>query len=156
MSITSQQLNSWTLSENIESISIDKLPTFDFSSLTTQSIAALTTADISTLSWSSYNIPTMGSLTTADIITITGGGSGGSGGSTYVVGGSGGSGGYTYGSASTSYIWKSPEEWVETFPNFTRVQDMCKKYPALKIAYDKLVTTYKMVKDDYDNPENKK
>ncbi len=91
-------------------------------------------------------------LTTADIVILNSGGSG----STYTAGGTGGSGGYVYGSTSTSFSWHGPEEWVERFPDFKRVEDMCKKYPALKIAYDKFVTTYKMVKDDYDNPENKK
>lgn len=49
-----------------------------------------------------------------------------------------------------------PEEWVDSFPDFDRVSKMCEKYPGLKIAYEKFVTTYKLVKDDYDNPENKK
>ena len=48
------------------------------------------------------------------------------------------------------------EEWKNTFPDFDRVQAMCKEYPGLKIAYEKFVTTYKLVKDHYDNPENKK
>ena len=49
-----------------------------------------------------------------------------------------------------------PEEWVVTFPNWNRVEDMCKKYPALEIAFRNFKTVYQLVKDDYDNPTPKK
>ena len=105
-------------------------------------------------SYSNVTYSGIASLTTADIVVL--GGSGGSGSSYTIAGGSGGSGSYVYGSSSTSYTWTQPEEWVDNFPDFRRIQKMCEKYPGLKVAYDKFVTTYKMVKDDYDNPPNKK
>ena len=49
-----------------------------------------------------------------------------------------------------------PEEWVDQFPNWNRVEDMCKKYPALEIAFRNFKTVYQLVKDDYDNPAPKK
>jgi hypothetical protein len=33
---------------------------------------------------------------------------------------------------------------------------MCDEYPGLKIAYEKFVTTYKLVKDHYDTPEDQR
>lgn len=48
------------------------------------------------------------------------------------------------------------EEFVDGFPDFSRIQKMCETYPGLKIAYEKFVTTYRLVKDDYDNPNIKK
>ena len=49
-----------------------------------------------------------------------------------------------------------PEEWVNQFPDFDRVQKMCKEYPGLAIAFDKFKTTYKLVRDDYDTPKDKR
>jgi len=54
------------------------------------------------------------------------------------------------------YSIKLPEDWVNCFPDFDRVQKMCKEYPGLKIAYEKFVTTYKLVKDHYDTPEDQR
>ena len=56
---------------------------------------------------------------------------------------------------SSPYYW-SDEEWVNSFPQWTRIQEMCEQYPGLKIAFEKFKTTYKLVKDDYDNPTDKK
>jgi hypothetical protein len=81
------------------------------------------------------------------------------------IGGSGGSGTYTIGSSATvslndinasTFTWKTPEEFVDAFPDYDRVQKMCNQYPGLKIAYEKFVTTYNIVKDDYDHPKDKK
>ena len=52
--------------------------------------------------------------------------------------------------------WNMPVEWVGTFPNWDRVEDMCKKYPALEIALRNFKTVYQLIKDDYDNPTPKK
>jgi hypothetical protein len=41
-------------------------------------------------------------------------------------------------------------------PNFDRIQKMCKEYPGLAIAFEKFKTTYYLVKDEYDNPKDKK
>jgi hypothetical protein len=80
------------------------------------------------------------------------------------IGGSGVSGTYTIGSGTVSlndvntstFTWKAPEEFVDAFPDYDRVQKMCNQYPGLKIAYEKFVTTYNIVKDDYDHPKDKK
>ena len=49
-----------------------------------------------------------------------------------------------------------PVEWVDCLPSFSRIQDMCEKYPGLKIAFDNFKLIYEMCKDDYDNPTPKK
>jgi hypothetical protein len=41
-------------------------------------------------------------------------------------------------------------------PDINRIEKMCKEYPGLAIAFDKFKTTYNIVKDDYDNPKDKK
>lgn len=90
-----------------------------------------------------------------DTITITsgagqsffsGGGLGVSG-STYTIG--------TNSDFSSSFNWGNPEEWVDSFPDWQRVQDMCNKYPGLEIALRNFRTIYTLVKDDYDNPKDK-
>ncbi len=48
------------------------------------------------------------------------------------------------------------KEWQHRFPDWGRVQDMCSKYPGLKIAFDNFKTFYEMCKDDYDNPTPKR
>jgi hypothetical protein len=45
-----------------------------------------------------------------------------------------------------------PEEWVNCFPEFSRIEKMCEEYPGLRIAFEKFKTTYKLVKDHYDTP----
>jgi len=57
---------------------------------------------------------------------------------------------------TSSFKINLPEEWVNQFPDFDRVQKMCKEYPGLAIAFDKFKTTYKLVRDDYDTPKNKR
>lgn len=52
--------------------------------------------------------------------------------------------------------WKVPEEFVDAFPDWDRIQNMCKEYPGLEIAFEKFKTTYKLVKDDYDTPKHKR
>jgi hypothetical protein len=49
-----------------------------------------------------------------------------------------------------------PEEWEGRFPDWGRIQLMCEEYPGLKIAYEKFKTTYKLVKDHYDTPEDQR
>ena len=49
-----------------------------------------------------------------------------------------------------------PEEWINAFPDWHRVNDMCEKYPGLEIALRNFETIYNLVKDDYDNPVPKK
>ena len=52
------------------------------------------------------------------------------------------------------FNWGEAEEWVDAFPDWQRVQDMCKKYPGLEIALRNFQTVYTLVKDDYDNPKD--
>ena len=91
------------------------------------------------------------SYTMSDTITITGG-------TGYTIGAIGaGAGTVTFNNISAAeYNWKSPEEFVDAFPDFNRIEKMCKEYPGLAIAFDKFKTTYNLVKDDYDNPKDKK
>ena len=79
-------------------------------------------------------------------ITISGSGSSGS---TFI-------GGVGAGISASEFIWKSPEEFVDAWPEYERVQRMCEQYPGLKIAYEKFVTTYRLVKDDYDTPKDQR
>jgi len=74
---------------------------------------------------------------------------------------------YTYSTATTSTcipnissinisnIWNR-QEFVDYMPDLTRVEAMCKEYPGLAIAFEKFKTTYKLVKDDYDTPKDKR
>lgn len=56
-----------------------------------------------------------------------------------------------------STIWGTDgEEWATRFPDWERVNDMCKEYPALAIAFEKFKTVYKLVADDYDTPEDER
>jgi hypothetical protein len=52
--------------------------------------------------------------------------------------------------------WAIPKEWVDSFPDWNKVQDMIEKYPGLKIALQNFETIYKLVKDDYDTTEDQK
>ena len=105
----------------------------------------------------------MNSSTGSSYYYATGGG-GGSG----TISISGGGSGYTIGSGLTSsqintisvsdldsnhFNWKT-EEFIDCLPDINRIKNMCKQYPGLKIAYEKFVTTYKLVKDDYDSPKD--
>jgi hypothetical protein len=103
---------------------------------------------IDTSSWSNY---TTGGISgsSMDTITITSGGAAG----TYTI--ASGAGVISQ-DISTAYTWKMPEEFVDAFPDYDRVQQMCNTYPGLKLAYEKFVTTYKLVKDHYDTPEDQR
>lgn len=57
---------------------------------------------------------------------------------------------------TSSFTFNLPKEWVDCFPDWNRVEDMCKKYPGLAIAFRNFQTVYQLVKDDYDNPTPKK
>jgi lipoprotein-anchoring transpeptidase ErfK/SrfK len=63
---------------------------------------------------------------------------------------------FTIGTGDSAYTWKTPEEFIDTFPNFDRIQKMCEQYPGFKIAFEKFKTTYYLIKDDYDTPEDKR
>lgn len=57
---------------------------------------------------------------------------------------------------TSSFAFNLPKEWVDTFPSWHRVKEMCAKYPGLEIALRNFETVYNLVKDDYDNPTPKK
>ena len=117
-------------------IPLDKLEleTFTWSSntwanLTPTSIPALTSADIITLTGTPFGSGSMtiGNLETIDIGSFTG---------------------------SNNYWVK--EDFDGRFPDYDRVQKMCKDYPGLEIAYRKFKEVYKMVKEDYDGKERER
>jgi hypothetical protein len=58
-------------------------------------------------------------------------------------------------SSEYNIVWENTE-WVDGFPEWERIQGMCNEYPGLKIAFEKFKTTYKLVKDDYDTPKDKR
>lgn len=64
----------------------------------------------------------------------------------------------TLSSASISAFTFNPstEEWADTFPDWDRIQKMCKEYPGLAIAFEKFKTTYLLVKNHYDTPEDQR
>jgi hypothetical protein len=99
-----------------------------------------------------------GGIIAQDVGTVLGGA-----GSIYSFNTGAGVGGYSIGGAgtissisATQFNWKTPEEFVDAFPDFDRIKTMCDQYPGLKIAYEKFVTTYRLVKDHYDTPEDQR
>jgi hypothetical protein len=84
-------------------------------------------------------------------ITLTGAGA-----STYTIGSAGVSS-ITLNDINTSeFTWKMPEEWVDSFPDYSKVQEMCDKYPAFKIAFEKFKQMYDLVEDDYEAKKGNK
>lgn len=151
MSISSQQ-------PTLSTISLDDLQDIDLSSLTTTSSAYSADTITLTSGGSAYTYTSYDSSMNSGIstISISGGGSG------FSVGNAGAS----FSTANISSINSinissldhilNPTEWTNGFPDWDRVQKMCDTYPGLKIAFEKFKTTYKLVKDDYDNPDTKK
>jgi hypothetical protein len=98
--------------------------------------------------WDSLGIP---ALTSTDIITLTG---------------STTSSSYTIGNIETidlshidtftSFTNFYKDEFDGRFPDYERVQEMCKEYPGLDIAYRKFKEVYKMVKEDFDGKERER
>jgi hypothetical protein len=101
----------------------------------------------------SHNSNTMSTITLSPSITSIG-----AVGGTYSIGSvsSVGNSINTVSIDSSSFTFHMPEEWVDSFPAWSRVEDMCKKYPGLEIALRNFQTVYQLVKDDYDNPTPKK
>ncbi len=95
-----------------------------------------------------YDTNTLSSITLTPTYTSIG-----SGVSTFNIG----SGTVSIDSIDTSsFAFNLPKEWVDTFPSWHRVKEMCAKYPGLEIALRNFETVYNLVKDDYDNPTPKK
>lgn len=107
------------------------------------------TIDMSGIDMSSISIndTICTSYTNSSIGSIT------SGASTYTI--SNGSS-FTLDSGINISDWKIPIEWVNGFPEWDRIEKMCKLYPGLQIAFEKFKTTYKLVQDEYDNPTTRK
>jgi hypothetical protein len=115
-------------------------------------IDTVTMANISAASSGLGNV-TISTMAGSNYYYNTGAGIGGSSGTISVGTISGGT--FTIGGAGTEYNWKN-EEFVDTLPNFDRIKKMCEQYPGFKIAFEKFKTTYYLVKDDYDTPEDKR
>lgn len=136
MTTTSQPTSYSTTSS--DTITISSLDTIDLNSITTIDTNSISTSYPSYTYSSNYvgsisissTIPT---LTTAQISTLN-----------------------NISIDTSSFKINLPEEWVDTFPDFNRVQKMCEEYPGLKIALEKFKTVYKLVKDHYDTPEDKR
>lgn len=54
------------------------------------------------------------------------------------------------------YTFQLPVEWQDCFPDWSKVKKMCEEYPGLKIAFEKFQTTYKLIVDHYDTPEDQR
>jgi hypothetical protein len=120
----------------------------EFETLDSKSLGAFT---LSSDTWVNLTPTSIPALTSADIITLTG--------TPY------GSGSVTIGNLETFDIHGSftgsnnywvKEDFDGRFPDYERVQKMCKEYPGLEIAYRKFKEVYKMVKEDYDGKEREK
>lgn len=112
------------------SITSGSSDTITFDNISYDSISTIT-LDTTSLYGAGQPIYTVGN-SSVDTITITGG------------------------SVGSSFVWKMPEEWVDTFPAWSRIEDMCRQYPGLKVAFENFKTVYQLVKDDYDSPKDEK
>ena len=119
--------------EQIYTITLDNTDTFsnDVVSWDTNSIPALTTSDIITLTSPNYGT---GSITYSNIETID----------------------LSKIDTFTSFTNFYKDEFDGRFPDYDRVQEMCKEYPGLEIAYRKFKEVYKMVKEDFDGKERER
>lgn len=119
--------------------------------ITLSPIPALTSADISSLCYTGatgISISSSGYGGSCPTITLNTSGSG----YTTTVGSTTATS-YTF--TGISDIWGGNDQtFLTKFPDWDRIEKMCEIYPALKIAFEKFRTTYRLVKDDYDTPEN--
>ena len=110
-----------------------------------------TTGNITISNGGSYYYHTGSTVTISSngnvgIGTISGSGSAGT-----AMGGT-----YTIGNVNAStFSWKN-QEFIDAFPDYNRIEKMCKEYPGLAIAFKKFKTVYNLVKDDYDTPEDQR
>lgn len=116
-----------------------------------EQIYTITLNDVNEAITVSYDNSSIPALTSADIITLTG--------TPY-------SGSFTTSTIDTidlsaiesfsSFTNLYKEEFDGRFPDYDRIQEMCKEYPGLEIAYRKFKEVYKMVKEDYDGKERER
>lgn len=148
MSTSSQQTDSLTTSN--DTITLNSVDSVSYNWYT--GTGGFIAQDITTIMPSNV---TAGGISGSGVstVTITGGGVG-----TIIGNGSGASGTINIGTIDypSSWNWNQEEEFVNCLPDFDRIKKMCDSYPGLKIAYEKFVTTYKLVKDDFDAPKDKK
>ena len=118
------------------------------------SIDTSTMANISAAAGGTGNVTI--SSTTGTSYYYTGAGLSSSG--TISIGAIGSGATVTLNGAGTGYDWAQsfPIDFVNAFPDWGKVQKMCEEYPGLKIAFEKFQTTYKLVVDHYDTPEDKR
>ena len=126
---------------------------------TTSSNTGFIAQDVSTILSDTITLTDNTYTSNTSTITISNGGTG------FAFGG-GGAGNYSnytiasgagIGTISTSnFTWKNPEEFVDAFPDYDRIEKMCKEYPGLAIAFEKFKTVYNLVKDHYDTPEDQR
>ena len=98
----------------------------------------LETFTLSSDTWANLTPTSIPALTSADIITI---------GNIETI---------DIGSFTGSNNYWVKEDFDGRFPDYDRVQKMCKDYPGLEIAYRKFKEVYKMVKEDYDGKERER
>jgi hypothetical protein len=117
----------------------------------------LDTSTLANISAASGSLDTVTiSNTASNYYYNTGAGVGGVGIGTITINSGGTGSTFISGGAGNGFTFQMPVEFVDSFPDFSRVQKMCEQYPGLKIAYEKFVTTYKLVKDHYDTPEDQR
>jgi len=118
-----------------------------------QTDCSITSSDTITIDTSSWGNFTAGGVSGSSMNTIT---LTGAGASTYTIGSAGVSS-ITLNDINTSeFTWKMPEEWVDSFPDYSKVQEMCNKYPAFKIAFEKFKQMYDLIEDDYEAKKGNK
>ena len=123
----SSQQQTFTITSNDNSDESDNIVIHDWDSL---GIPALTSTDIITLTGSTTSSSyTIGNIETIDLSHID---------------------------TFTSFTNFYKDEFDGRFPDYERVQEMCKEYPGLDIAYRKFKEVYKMVKEDFDGKERER
>lgn len=132
MSDSSQPLNSLDdLTNTITILGSSGTDTITFSpSIYSYQYDTMSSTSLGSISTISTSSPTTYTLSTSDNITIS--------------------------NINSSFGWTVSKEWIDAFPEWARVDDMCKQYPSLEIALRNFQTIYQLVKDDYDNPTPKK
>ena len=132
MSDSSQPLNSLDdLTNTITILGSSGTDTITFSpSIYSYQYDTMSSTSVGSISTISTSSPTTYTLSTSDNITIS--------------------------NINSSFGWTVSKEWIDAFPEWARVDDMCKQYPSLEIALRNFQTIYQLVKDDYDNPAPKK
>jgi hypothetical protein len=136
MTTSSPQTICWQGSTDYSSTCVPDLSTITLTNF--GSCHTVSTLNISTLNNGCYTVPNNYTYTSPQISTL----------STASIS--------SIGIDTSNFTINLPEEWVNCFPDFKRIEKMCEEYPGLKIAYEKFKTVYKLVKDHYDTPEDQR